>query len=542
MKSAQKNPRACALYEFGVFEKGQIPPDIYGVDTVIPKKLPKKELYEDFTFQNLTPNILEASRWRGLWAAPFHFSEPVHLCEARAALAAIKHRSRDSRMHSMHHSLIGDNLGVILAFQKGRCAHYPLLRLLQRACAEIVASGMCVHSRWTPSELNRSDGLSRMRESKLSPSGGCARPSRLRRHAEAVAGRAHSPALNESCAEVYIREDDYDRPGEAVSASLKLGHEVVHPASSGGVRDPRFDPEAELGDRRVVHHSLERFEEATRPAGASGALSEAKVGDGRFCQRREQEGWQEQDRFCAADPQDGSQAESPPGRVHEPARPCWSSGHSVISGGGRGSPARGEARLQLVEGGGCSQPPAGQRRTANYVHKATRHACEGGARSTSTFAACGSPPCLAGRADDPGIDRSDVGDFEGLSSASDILLGFRRQARPEVGLPSGPRQRSGRLGRLCFPGRGDGKPRRKAARRFGKVGDREYFRGLPPGPALQKSLAVLAKEVSSPVKAADARALHVGNQRLPWPPCTTASGWRSITRASSRRIYVRLPC
>jgi len=82
--------------------------------------------------------MLERSIWKGLYAAPLRYKEAVHLCEARGVLAAVKHRSRDVQYHEKELLFLGDNLGLCLALEKGRCSSRPLLRLLRRIAAELL--------------------------------------------------------------------------------------------------------------------------------------------------------------------------------------------------------------------------------------------------------------------------------------------------------------------------------------------------------------------------------------------------------------------
>ena len=54
-----------------------------------------RQLQEDFSFPNVPSKLLQKEDWRGVWACPLRFAEPVHLCEARGVLSGVKHRSRD---------------------------------------------------------------------------------------------------------------------------------------------------------------------------------------------------------------------------------------------------------------------------------------------------------------------------------------------------------------------------------------------------------------------------------------------------------------
>ena len=58
--------------------------------------------------------------------------------------------------------LIGDNFGLALCVQKGRCALRPSLRLIQRIVAECLAADIEPRYRWVPSELHLAVHLSRL--------------------------------------------------------------------------------------------------------------------------------------------------------------------------------------------------------------------------------------------------------------------------------------------------------------------------------------------------------------------------------------------
>ena len=110
--------------------------------------------------------MLQAPQWHTLWAAQFHDHEPIHVLEGRGVLAAIKHKSRDSRCHGKRVLVLGDNMSCTLAFAKGRCGCHELLVLNRRIAAECLATGIRVLPRWVPSESNIMDGPSRTWEPK----------------------------------------------------------------------------------------------------------------------------------------------------------------------------------------------------------------------------------------------------------------------------------------------------------------------------------------------------------------------------------------
>lgn len=120
---------------------------------------------EDEEFPEVPPHVFQ-EKWKTLWNSEIHFKEPVHLIEARSILGAVRHRSRDHYRHGHRILIFNDNLGVVLACQKGRCSSYPLLRIIRRIAAHSLAAGLKIYVRWVPSEFNVADGPSRAWETK----------------------------------------------------------------------------------------------------------------------------------------------------------------------------------------------------------------------------------------------------------------------------------------------------------------------------------------------------------------------------------------
>ena len=133
------------------------------IDSVKPSGDSIKTLLEDYEFPNIPVGLL-TENWKDLYGAPLRFREAVHMCEARGALSAVKHRTRDRNFHGKRCLFLGDNLGLVLALQKGRCSCFPLLKLLRRTAAELLASGIVAYFRWVPSEYNFADRISRLWE------------------------------------------------------------------------------------------------------------------------------------------------------------------------------------------------------------------------------------------------------------------------------------------------------------------------------------------------------------------------------------------
>lgn len=69
-----------------------------------------------------------------------------------------------ARSFGKRHVHLGDNLGLVLAAEKGRSNAFGLLRVCRRLCALVLASDCSLSYRWIPSELNVADHASRQWE------------------------------------------------------------------------------------------------------------------------------------------------------------------------------------------------------------------------------------------------------------------------------------------------------------------------------------------------------------------------------------------
>ena len=147
-------PRRQALDTVGVFSDPlTVLPE---VDGEIPRPI---ELTP--SFPDVLPQVMEPERWQRVWCTSVRYKEPVHMIEARSIFGAVKHIVRDHRCHGLRFLILNDNMGVVLAIQKGRCCDYGLLRVIRRINAHLLATGTKLHVRWVPSEWNVADRDSR---------------------------------------------------------------------------------------------------------------------------------------------------------------------------------------------------------------------------------------------------------------------------------------------------------------------------------------------------------------------------------------------
>ena len=90
----------------------------------------------DLTITNGFPEVL-----RCVWHAPAdaqhaHYAplmgpEPIHMKEMRGFVRVARLMCEDRRAWFHKHLVLGDNLGVMLAISKGRCAQPGMLMLLR---------------------------------------------------------------------------------------------------------------------------------------------------------------------------------------------------------------------------------------------------------------------------------------------------------------------------------------------------------------------------------------------------------------------------
>ena len=82
-------------------------------------------LHKHFSFETVAAPLLSKEPWNMLYTGCFHHVEAGHQLEAKRSLVI----SQALRCHHHPHVLVGDNLGVVLALSKSRCASCPLVRL-----------------------------------------------------------------------------------------------------------------------------------------------------------------------------------------------------------------------------------------------------------------------------------------------------------------------------------------------------------------------------------------------------------------------------
>ena len=187
-----------------------------------------------------------------------------------------------------------DNVGVVLATQKGRCGSFGLLRILRRTLAYSLACGIRVHMRMVAPELNVADKNSRCRSHDPSKCRG--RPVERGQH-----HKGGGPAPGAKVAQGYGRprthalkvvvrgkaEEKSSREGERVWSSLasRSGPEDRAGAEErqGGHKQRLRDEAGQILRVREGLKDMAVYNELTFSTYISSPRRRAQAEDCRFC-------------------------------------------------------------------------------------------------------------------------------------------------------------------------------------------------------------------------------------------------------------------
>lgn len=228
--------------------------------------LPWKDVHDPFSlnheFENVPRDLALHPDWKVMFSSHMKLKEPITVLEGRATLQSIRHKSRSTRHFGKKHLHLGDNLGMVLSFDRGRAKSIPLLFCCRRALAYSLATGSQYHHRWIPSEFNAADAASRQWEPKSAESDqetSQAAASKKRRTefinqilypSSACRSRRQGPDT-QKCIQSHIAQQSAachaDSNLESSSCqrtptSFENKH-VRHPSSAQGQRSRRTDPE-----------------------------------------------------------------------------------------------------------------------------------------------------------------------------------------------------------------------------------------------------------------------------------------------------------
>lgn len=152
-KCPSSRPRSSALSHGDPFEDPQT------VRPIRPEWGDPFELVDNF--QEISQNILEADFWHLCFSQHMQIPEHITLLEGRGIVAALRHKLRSISNFGMAHLHLNDNLGMVLALDKGRSSSMSLLRVCRRVACLLIATSSSLCCRWIPSETNVADAGSR---------------------------------------------------------------------------------------------------------------------------------------------------------------------------------------------------------------------------------------------------------------------------------------------------------------------------------------------------------------------------------------------
>jgi len=124
----------------------------------------------DTLFPEVPATLLGSDLWTAIASGPWTFTEDISRLESRALLFGLERSVLNTHGGECRVLLLGDNLGVVLAFGRCRSKDFVLLSLIRRFCAIILARGLHVAVRWVPSEFNSADEPSRIYGGEVSKS------------------------------------------------------------------------------------------------------------------------------------------------------------------------------------------------------------------------------------------------------------------------------------------------------------------------------------------------------------------------------------
>ena len=105
---------------------------------------------------------MRAECWRSVQSDRWQFTDDISRLEARSVVKAVERMCNSKPVSSFRVLILGDNLGVILAFSRRRARDFRLLIQIRRVVALCLARGVKCYFRWIPSEFNSADFGSRV--------------------------------------------------------------------------------------------------------------------------------------------------------------------------------------------------------------------------------------------------------------------------------------------------------------------------------------------------------------------------------------------
>jgi hypothetical protein len=148
-RSAALNSAGFVLNEFGKISKDQ-----FGYPIQMPVTLQDEDKWVlNSDFPEVPARLLQDNLWQNVAADAWAFSDDILRLEARAVMKAAARVGNCIPMRNVRVLILGDNLGVILAFSRRRARDFKLLVQIRRLVAIGLARGIRFHVRWIPVNL-----------------------------------------------------------------------------------------------------------------------------------------------------------------------------------------------------------------------------------------------------------------------------------------------------------------------------------------------------------------------------------------------------
>lgn len=106
-------------------------------------------------------DMVDQFRWSTIVSSSWRYAEHINVLELRALATSIRWILSHPSSIGRRVILLSDSSVVVGAVSKGRSSSQPLLRRLRAISALVLASGLQLHVKWIPSELNPADEPSR---------------------------------------------------------------------------------------------------------------------------------------------------------------------------------------------------------------------------------------------------------------------------------------------------------------------------------------------------------------------------------------------
>ncbi|CAK0868029.1 unnamed protein product, partial [Prorocentrum cordatum] len=113
------------------------------------------------TFEDIPDELVAPEAWSLVVEGAWRTRAPIHILEARIALAGLRHASRSLECHGRRVLSLGDNMAEVLSTEKGRAVDVGLGSVCRRSAAIQVATGIRWRRRYLDTGRNVSDGGSR---------------------------------------------------------------------------------------------------------------------------------------------------------------------------------------------------------------------------------------------------------------------------------------------------------------------------------------------------------------------------------------------